>query len=277
MTIVTAEQLSKIFPKADKPALNALDFSIETGKITGLVGPDGAGKTTLIRMLAGLLTPTSGKLEILGTLMPCTQSSLLQQIGYMPQKFGLYEDLSVDENLRLYASLQDVEKPKERIQELLRFTSLLEFRTRKAGALSGGMKQKLGLACALIKKPKLLLLDEPGVGVDPISRINLWEMIQTLLKEDIAVLWGTSYLDEADKCDSVILLNDGIALYQGLPQKMKEPLVGEVYLVSDISSDKRRLLTHLLHAPDVMDAVLVGNMIRVNLKKGTSFPLCTSK
>ena len=272
MTIVTAQQLSKTFPKADKPALNALDFSIETGKITGLVGPDGAGKTTLIRMLAGLLTPTSGKLEILGTLMPCTQSSLLQQIGYMPQKFGLYEDLSVDENLRLYASLQDVERPKERIQELLEFTSLLEFRTRKAGALSGGMKQKLGLACALIKKPKLLLLDEPGVGVDPISRINLWEMIQTLLKEDIAVLWGTSYLDEADKCDSVILLNDGIALYQGLPQKMKEPLVGEVYRVSDISSDKRRLLTHLLHAPDVMDAVLVGNTIRVNLKEGTSFP-----
>ncbi|WP_228448559.1 ABC transporter ATP-binding protein [Sulfurospirillum diekertiae] len=272
MTIVTAEQLSKIFPNKDTPALHALDFSIETGKITGLVGPDGAGKTTLIRMLAGLLAPTSGKLEILGTLMPCTQSSLLQQIGYMPQKFGLYEDLSVDENLRLYATLQDVEAPKERIQELLEFTSLLEFRTRKAGALSGGMKQKLGLACALIKKPKLLLLDEPGVGVDPISRINLWEMIQTLLEEDVAVLWGTSYLDEADKCDSVILLNDGVSLYQGLPQKMKEPLKGEVYLVSTISTDKRRLLTHLLHAPDVMDAVLVGNTIRVNLKEGTSFP-----
>jgi len=272
MTIVTAEQLSKLFPNKDTPALHALDFSIETGKITGLVGPDGAGKTTLMRMLAGLLAPTSGKLEILGTLMPCTQSSLLQQIGYMPQKFGLYEDLSVDENLRLYAALQDVEAPKERIQELLNFTSLLEFRTRKAGALSGGMKQKLGLACALIKKPKLLLLDEPGVGVDPISRINLWEMIQTLLEEDVAVLWGTSYLDEADKCDSVILLNDGVSLYQGLPQKMKEPLKGEVYLVSTISTDKRRLLTHLLHAPDVMDAVLVGNTIRVNLKEGTSFP-----
>ena len=273
MTIVLAQQLCKSFPKEKKPALHALDFSIKAGKITGLVGPDGAGKTTLIRMLAGLLTPTSGTLEILGTQMPCTQSSLLQQIGYMPQKFGLYEDLSVDENLRLYAALQDVEAPKERIQELLDFTALSTFRTRRAGALSGGMKQKLGLACALIKKPKLLLLDEPGVGVDPISRINLWEMIQALLKEDVAVLWGTSYLDEADKCDSVILLNEGVCLYQGSPQKMKEPLLGEVYLVTNISTDKRKLLTHLLHAEEVMDAVLVGASIRVNLQEGASFPL----
>jgi len=194
MTIVLAQQLCKSFPKEKKPALHALDFSIKSGKITGLVGPDGAGKTTLIRMLAGLLTPTSGTLEILGTQMPCTQSSLLQHIGYMPQKFGLYEDLSVDENLRLYAALQDVEAPKERIQELLDFTSLLAFRTRKAGALSGGMKQKLGLACALIKKPKLLLLDEPGVGVDPISRINLWEMIRSTFKRRCRGIMGNIIL-----------------------------------------------------------------------------------
>lgn len=272
MTIVTAQNLSKTFANSQKPAFDALNFNIESGKITGLVGPDGAGKTTLIRILAGLLKSSSGSLEILGTTMPCSQSDFLQQIGYMPQKFGLYEDLSVAENMRLYAALQDVEEPTKRIKELLDFTDLSAFYTRKAGALSGGMKQKLGLACALIKKPKLLLLDEPGVGVDPISRKNLWEMIQSLLKEDIAVLWGTSYLDEADKCDSVILLNEGNALYQGTPTIMKAPLIGYVYRIENISSDKRALLTALLRLEDVMDAVLVGEAIRVNLKENASFP-----
>ncbi len=272
MSVVTAEGLFKRFENAGAAALENLSFRIEAGKITGLVGPDGAGKTTLIRMLAGLLHPTQGRLDVLGTPMPSTQSDFLQQIGYMPQKFGLYEDLSIDENLRLYAALQDIANPKQRIAELLEFTQLAPFRTRKAGELSGGMKQKLGLACALIKKPALLLLDEPGVGVDPISRRSLWKMVQSLLKEDIAVLWGTSYLDEADRCDEIILLNEGKALYQGTPQAMKAPLEGCVYRIDTISTDKRLLLKRLLESDTVMDAVLVGESIRVNLLEHAAFP-----
>ena len=175
MPIIEATGLTKRFEDGTK-ALKGISFSIVGGKITGLVGPDGAGKTTLIRILTGLLPYSDGSLYVLGQKMPCNKSDFLQMIGYMPQKFGLYEDLSVDENLNLYAELQGVENKKERIDELLAFTSLKPFRGRLAGKLSGGMKQKLGLACALIKKPKLLLLDEPGVGVDPVSRKELWEM-----------------------------------------------------------------------------------------------------
>ena len=272
MCIVTAKGLTKTFEPEHSPALDQLNFCIQAGKITGLVGPDGAGKTTLIRILTGLLKPTSGTLEVLNTAMPCNQSTLLQQIGYMPQRFGLYEDLSVDENLHLYASLQDITHPQQRINELLEFTQLEPFRTRKAGDLSGGMKQKLGLACALIKKPKLLLLDEPGVGIDPISRRSLWAMVQSLLKENIAVLWGTSYLDEADKCDEIILLNEGKSLYQGSPKEMKLPLEGYVFCIENISTDKRLLLTHLLQSPEIMDAVLVGESLHVNLMSNAVFP-----
>ncbi|MFT7861080.1 MAG: ATP-binding cassette domain-containing protein [Sulfurimonas sp.] len=262
MQLVSAKNLTKTFQGESSPALHELNFSIQSGKITGLIGPDGAGKTTLIRIIAGLLKSSSGTLEI----------SSAGDIGYMPQQFGLYEELSVDENLKLYASLQGIENEQERIEELLEFSTLKPFRTRGAKDLSGGMKQKLGLACALIKKPKLLLLDEPSVGVDPISRRALWEMVQKLLDEKIAVIWGTSYLDEADHCDEIILLSEGDMLYHGTPEGMKEPLKEEVYLIENIRGDKRILLTHLLESDSIMDAVLVGDSIRVNLMQNTPFP-----
>lgn len=269
MPIIEATGLTKRFEDGTK-ALKGISFSIVGGKITGLVGPDGAGKTTLIRILTGLLPYSDGSLYVLGQKMPCNKSDFLQMIGYMPQKFGLYEDLSVDENLNLYAELQGVENKKERIDELLAFTSLKPFRGRLAGKLSGGMKQKLGLACALIKKPKLLLLDEPGVGVDPVSRKELWGMVGHLLAEGVAVVWSTSYLDEADRCDEVILLNDGISLYQGSPKAARESLKDRTYLIGGTFLDKRETLSTVLADESVLDAVLAGSKIRVILKKNTT-------
>ena len=269
MQIISASNLEKTFTD-NTNAIKKINFSIFSGKITGIVGPDGAGKTTLIRMLTGLLAPTFGELKVLNYNMPNTSSDFLQQIGYMPQKFGLYEDLTVYENLKLYSDLQNIENSNSRIDELLTFTSLKKFQDRLAGKLSGGMKQKLGLACALIKKPKLLLLDEPGVGVDPISRIELWQMVQQLLKDDIAVVWSTSYLDEAQNCDEVILLNEGNCLYQGTPQNLKENMKDRVFLISGIFLQKRETLTKILEQDEILDAVLVGSKIRINLKKNTT-------
>ena len=269
MQIISASNLEKTFTD-NTNAIKKINFSIFSGKITGIVGPDGAGKTTLIRMLTGLLAPTFGELKVLNYNMPNTSSDFLQQIGYMPQKFGLYEDLTVYENLKLYSDLQNIENSNSRIDELLTFTSLKKFQDRLAGKLSGGMKQKLGLACALIKKPKLLLLDEPGVGVDPISRIELWEIVQKLLEDDIAVVWSTSYLDEAQNCDEVILLNEGNCLYQGTPQNLKKNMKDRVFLISGIFLQKRETLTKILEQDEILDAVLVGSKIRINLKKNTT-------
>lgn len=269
MQIISASNLEKTFTD-NTNAIKKINFSIFSGKITGIVGPDGAGKTTLIRMLTGLLAPTFGELKVLNYNMPNTSSDFLQQIGYMPQKFGLYEDLTVYENLKLYSDLQNIENSNNRIDELLTFTSLKKFQDRLAGKLSGGMKQKLGLACALIKKPKLLLLDEPGVGVDPISRIELWEIVQKLLEDDIAVVWSTSYLDEAQNCDEVILLNEGNCLYQGTPQNLKKNMKDRVFLISGIFLQKRETLTKILEQNEILDAVLVGSKIRINLKKNTT-------
>ncbi|MFX4218293.1 ATP-binding cassette domain-containing protein [Aliarcobacter butzleri] len=271
MQIISASNLEKTFTD-NTNAIKKINFSIFSGKITGIVGPDGAGKTTLIRMLTGLLAPTFGELKVLNYNMPNTSSVFLQQIGYMPQKFGLYEDLTVYENLKLYSDLQNIENSNNRIDELLTFTSLKKFQDRLAGKLSGGMKQKLGLACALIKKPKLLLLDEPGVGVDPISRIELWEIVQKLLEDDIAVVWSTSYLDEAQNCDEVILLNEGNCLYQGTPQNLKKNMKDRVFLISGIFLQKRETLTKILEQNEILDAVLVGSKIRINLKKNTTLP-----
>lgn len=271
MQIINAQGLYKIFEDKTE-AISGLDFSIESGKITGLVGPDGAGKTTLLRMLTGLLAPTAGTLDVLNRHMPYNGSDFLQLIGYMPQKFGLYEDLSVDENLKLYAELQSIDNVETRINDLLEFTTLKSFRKRLAGQLSGGMKQKLGLACALIKKPKLLLLDEPGVGVDPISRKELWKMVQELLNEDMAVLWSTSYLDEADMCDAVILLNKGVSLFQGAPHDLRERMQNRVYIVSGSLKNKREVLTRILEHELVLDAVLVGSKIRVILQSSAALP-----
>jgi ABC-2 type transport system ATP-binding protein len=183
------------------------------GRLTGLVGPDGAGKTTLMRILTGLLVPNAGHVTLAGYDVVKDNDAIHVASGYMPQRFGLYEDLSVMENMRLYAQLRgmDADRNADLFAELLDFTRLGPFTKRLAGKLSGGMKQKLGLACALMARPKVLLLDEPGVGVDPVSRQDLWRMVQALTDEGMAVVWSTAYLDEAERCESVLLLNQGPA------------------------------------------------------------------
>jgi ABC-2 type transport system ATP-binding protein len=218
MTIgVDVANFSKAF--GDAEALKSITVRIEGGRLTGLVGPDGAGKTTLMRSLAGLLIPDSGTISVCGFDVVSQAKDIHEITGYMPQRFGLYEDLSVLENLVLYADLRGLDSSSGSVLfgELLRFTGLAPFKQRMAGALSGGMKQKLGLACALMARPKVLLLDEPSVGVDPVSRQDLWKMVQQLVDDGMAVVWSTAYLDEAERCQEVILLDQGEILYMCEP------------------------------------------------------------
>ena len=275
-----AEELVRIadvtmrFAPDGPPALDAVSAKVEAGALTGLVGPDGAGKTTLLRLLTGLLVPTTGHIEVLGFDTGSEAERIHAAIGYMPQRFGLYEDLSVQENLNLYADLRglaQVERAKV-FGRLLHFTDLDRFRTRLAGRLSGGMKQKLGLACALLRRPRLLLLDEPSVGVDPISRRELWAMVQELTGEGIGVLWSTAYLDEAERCDRVLLLNEGQVLFDGRPGDLAGRVEGRVCTLGQVPGRRRQLLAELLERPDVVDGVIQGRGIRLVLREGASQP-----
>lgn len=272
--LVEITQLIKRFDPRAPPALDGIDAAFSGGKIIGLVGPDGAGKTTLIRLMAALLMPTSGTIKIAG-YDTFTESSKVQEIiGYMPQKFGLYEDLTVIENLNLYADLQGISsaEKKERYETLLRFTDLTAFTKRLARDLSGGMKQKLGLACTLLRKPRFLLLDEPSVGVDPISRRELWRMVSELAKEGISILWSTAYLDEAEKCEEVLLLNAGKLLYQGPPEALTSHLKGRTFQIRGIAHDRRRVLTNALSDKRVIDGVIQGSFVRIVLRDADQKP-----
>ena len=215
MKTVKIKKLTKNF--GNTIAIDDLSLEIDKGKITGLIGADASGKTTLIRHIIGLLVADSGEIVTLD-LNPVTQKSELNlKIGYMPQKFGLYEDLSVIENLKLYADLKSV--PYE-FDKMLEFTKLKPFQDRLAGKLSGGMKQKLGLACSLLGEPEFLVLDEPSVGVDPISRRDLVEMVKKMISPTTTVLWSTAYLDEAHNFDEIIILHKGKNIYQGKPNDL---------------------------------------------------------
>lgn len=265
---IVLDGVEKRFTGMDQPAVASLSTRIASGAVMGLVGPDGAGKTTLIRMLAGLLKPSAGKVSVVG-LDPLTQDSELHAIlGYMPQKFGLYEDLTVIENLTLYADLRGVigEERRKTFERLLKFTDLTRFTERLAGKLSGGMKQKLGLACTLVGEPKVLLLDEPGVGVDPISRRELWRMVHELADEGMLILWSTSYLDEAEQCREVLLMNEGKLLYSGAPQQLTQRMAGRTILLRAKNISHRKLLQRAICLPSVSDGVIQGKYLRLILK-----------
>jgi ABC-2 type transport system ATP-binding protein len=238
--------------------------------MTALIGPDGAGKTTLLRLLAGILTPVTGEIYVLDHPLPKEALALQSQIGYMPQRFGLYEDLTVEENLTLFADLHGIphETREGRFAELLTMTALGPFRKRLAGQLSGGMKQKLGLACTLIHPPQLLLLDEASVGVDPISRRELWSIIQQQVADQkVTVLLSTAYMDEAERCDHVILLHEGEILAQGNPAQLAAPLQGHAFVLEDVPAASRELQAKIAQLPGVVDTVIQGDGLRIVMQE----------
>ncbi len=262
------------FPGSAAVALDNVTASVPAGCITGLVGPDGAGKTTLMRLAAGLLRASAGTLRVGGLDPLAAVDELRAALGYMPQKFGLYEDLTVAENLELYADLRGVlgEERRASFARLLAFTDLAAFTTRPAGKLSGGMKQKLGLACVLLGSPRILLLDEPSVGVDPISRRELWKMVTALARDGLSVVWSTSYLDEAERCAYILLMNAGRLAYAGPPGALADRMVGRSMQVQGITANRRAVLTRALHAPEVMDGVIQGSRVRLVLRRAGELP-----
>jgi len=254
--------------RAPVVALDDLSITVPAGALTALVGPDGAGKTTLLRLAAGLLRPDRGALQVLGIDVAKDPQAVQDRISYMPQRFGLYEDLSVQENLDLYAQLHGVphDVRRERFARLLEMTDLARFTSRLAGKLSGGMKQKLGLACTLVRSPELLLLDEPTVGVDPLSRRELWQIVQQLVDaERLSVIVSTAYLDEAERCAQVFVLRDARLIAQGTPAQIRDHAKDLCFVARPpAGTHARTLQARLLDAPAlVIDAVPQGGEVRV--------------
>jgi drug efflux transport system ATP-binding protein len=273
---IEAVDLQKSFgtPHERVVALRALQARVRRRSITGLVGPDGAGKTTLLRLTAGLLIPDAGRLHVLGLDARRESARLRGRVGYMPQRFGLYEDLSVAENLELYADLYGLPyaQRSRRFAELMEFTGLGAFRTRLAGRLSGGMKQKLGLACTLVHPPELLLLDEPSVGVDPVSRRELWRIVRHLTDTGMTVVWSTAYQDEAERCDEVIILHEGRRLAGGRPAELLAPLRGRSFALVVAPAARRSAAHRAKSLPGVLDAVVQGHTVRILLADGARAP-----
>ena len=269
--MISVVGVTKRFAPEGPPALDDISLVVSTGCVTGLVGPDGAGKTTLIRLLLGLLRADSGTITVASHDTIAAPEPIRDITGYMPQRFGLYEDLTVQENLTLYADLRGVVglAREERFARLLDFTDLARFTGRLAGSLSGGMKQKLGLACALMRTPRLLLLDEPSVGVDPISRRELWRMVKALADDDIAVIWSTAYLDEAELCDDVVLLNEGHLLFKGAPARLTERMAGRTWHLTGASAERRRILAEMLDKDGIVDGVIQGQNVRLVARADT--------
>ncbi len=258
---VAASDLTKRFP--DVMAVDRLTFEVHAGEIFGLVGPDGAGKTTTLRMLAGVLSPDGGSATVAGADIAREPEAAKARLSYMPQRFGLYEDLTVAENIRFYADVFGVSRTEReaRSRQLLDAAGMDPFTTRLAGKLSGGMKQKLGLVCALIHRPLVILLDEPTNGVDPVSRRDFWRILYSLLNEGIAILMSTSYLDEAERCHRVALLHQGQMLYCETPAGLKRRLHGAV--VSVVGHEARRIRAALGGAAGVLNALLVGDGVHL--------------
>jgi ABC-2 type transport system ATP-binding protein len=254
---IVAEGLTKSFPGVR--AVEALSFQVRAGEIFGLVGPDGAGKTTTLRMLAGIMPPDAGRATVAGCGVARDPEGAKQALSYMPQRFGLYEDLTVEENIRFYADLFGVGRSERRARsaQLLEAAGMSEFPRRLAGKLSGGMKQKLGLVCALIHRPKVLLLDEPTTGVDPVSRRDFWRILYELVAEGVAILTSTAYLDEAERCHRVALLHQGKLLFCDTPSNLKAHLGKGVLSIT--APEPRLLRKELEGAEGISSLLLTGD------------------
>jgi len=256
--IIKIEQLHKSYDEIK--AVNGISLNVQAGEMFGLVGPDGAGKTTTIRILCGLLKPDSGRVELLGSDLRKNKKEIQNQIGYLSQKFSLYGDLSIDENIEFFAEIHNVKDFKARRDELLSFTRLTPFRDRLAEKLSGGMKQKLALACSLIHKPKIIFLDEPTTGVDPVSRRDFWKILSDLQKEGITIMMTTPYLDEAERCNRVALMNNGEIIAVDTPQNIKTSIHKNVI---ELITDDIKKTYSLLKEKYGSDAQIFGD--RINL------------
>ncbi len=269
MTLAEVQDLSYRFKGEAKDALSAVNLSLSPGEVLGLIGPDGAGKTTLLRLMAGLLQPRSGRINICG-FNPLRRHDMPgTKVGYMPQCFSLYGDLTINENLRLFASLKGIPslRAKEEAVKLLRVAGLERFGDRMAGKLSGGMKQKLALICTLYGSPPLLLLDEPGVGVDPVSRRDLWKLVEEARTDGHGIVWSTAYMEEAARCDRVCILHEGRVRFLGKPADLLAPLRGRVFAVEASPTERMPLLRRLKGEPSVMDAMIEGARVRFVLRE----------
>jgi ABC-2 type transport system ATP-binding protein len=266
--VVSVAALTRRFD--DIVALREIAFDVQRGELFGIVGPDGAGKTTLLRILAGVLPPTSGDATVLGVSVAREPERVKPHLAYMAQRFGVYADLTVRENILFYADLYRVPKRTraERLERLYAFSRLGEFQHRLAGQLSGGMKQKLSLSCALIHQPALLLLDEPTFGVDPISRRDLWLIVHEMVAAGMTAIVTTSYMDEAERCDRVALLNGGRVLALDAPARIQQRLDGRLFAIH--SASPRALRVAIAALPAVQTATLFGDAVHAVVTRGTA-------
>jgi ABC-2 type transport system ATP-binding protein len=266
MLAIQAENLTKKFGPVT--AVDRLNLTVKKGEIFGLVGPDGSGKTTIMRLFSGILQPTSGDAWVLGHAVSKEAEPLKDRIGYLAQRFALYGDLTVMENIRFYADLYDVPKKERipRIERLLSFSNLAPFQDRFGQDLSGGMKQKLGLACALVHTPEILFLDEPTNGVDPVSRRDFWRILYDLLREGVTIFVSTAYLDEAERCHRIGLMHQGRLLSIGSPKEIKDLMKGELW---EVRCERRMKAVEILKdLSGVKGAGIFGDKIHVLLEDG---------
>lgn len=265
---VRVEHVARRFGTVD--AVRDVSFEVARGEIFGLVGPDGAGKTTLMRMLAGVLRPDAGRIELDGVDVIAAPERARLSLSYMPQRFGLYEDLSVDENVFFYGELFEVPRARYRadLADLLAAAGLGPFRRRLAGQLSGGMKQKLGLVCALIHRPNVLLLDEPTTGVDPVSRRDFWTILYRLRETGVTIVMSTAYMDEAQRCSRLALLHSGAVRRCDTPARLKRSMPGALVAVG--GGDPRAIRDALAGAPGVLGTLMIGDRVHVRVDDAAS-------
>lgn len=260
---IEAKGLYKRFSRKGPPAIDGLDFAIQPGQLYGLVGPDGAGKTTTLRIISTVMEMSGGSATVTGHDVKSQANMVRRRIGYMPQNFSLYPDLSVTENLDFFANINHVPKKlkAERIERMLAFTRLERFTKRRAGALSGGMKKKLALACALVHDPSVLLLDEPSTGVDPVSRRELWVILSEVVQKGVTVMVSTPYMDEAERCHKVGILYQGKILSSGTPEELEARLPFEII---EVKARPRKTMRKIVAETDgILDWRPVGDRLRL--------------